>query len=209
MFSGLKNNKEVMRERTLKELNRLAKVVANTYKVPTIYDTNELMEYAIHEMKENAIDIDVQTLRKNWDWFKQKCLCLFKDNEKWEIIEKEDLPKLRQISKIIVYYNDGTQEEVSVKEMISLPNEVVKVELPPVKEYTLFIEAEDGLMIIRGKYKGKYVHEIDEDNFATCLAGWSKYQLIQNEELGIGRKGSLTDDDIKVLNQFVTNTYKF
>lgn len=199
-----------MQVKSRNELSLLAKIMVENYKINNIIDTNEFYEFAIHEMDENDIRINYQTLKNNWDWFKNKCIALNKDNEEWDIIEENDIPKLRQISKIIVYYNDGTQEEVSVKEMISLPNEVVKVEIPlPFKEYTLFCESEDGLLIIRGKYKGLYVQEVDIENFPTCLAGWSKYQLELNEKLGVERKGALTKDDIKVLNQFVHNTYDF
>lgn len=199
-----------MQVKSRNELSMLAKIMVENYKINNIIDTNEFYEFAIHEMDENDIRINYQTLKNNWDWFKNKCIALNKDNEEWDIIEENDLPKLRQISKIIVYYNDGTQEEVSVKEMISLPNEVVKVETPlPFKEYTLFCESEDGLLIIRGKYKGLYVQEVDIENFPTCLAGWSSYQLELNEKLGVERKGALTKDDIKVLTQFVHNTYDF
>lgn len=199
-----------MQVKSRNELSMLAKIMVENYKINNIIDTNEFYEFAIHEMDENDIRINYQTLKNNWDWFKNKCIALNKDNEEWDIIEEEDLPKLRQITKIIVYYNDGTQEEVSVKEMISLPNEVVKVETPlPFKEYTLFCESEDGLLIIRGKYKGLYVQEVDIENFPTCLAGWSSYQLELNEKLGVERKGALTKDDIKVLTQFVHNTYDF
>ena len=199
-----------MQVKSRNELSMLAKIMVENYKINNIIDTNEFYEFAIHEMDENDIRINYQTLKNNWDWFKNKCIALNKDNEEWDIIEENDIPKLRQISKIIVYYNDGTQEEVSVKEMISLPNEVVKVETPlPFKEYTLFCESEDGLLIIRGKYKGLYVQDVDIENFPTCLAGWSKYQLELNEKLGVERKGALTKDDIKVLTQFVHNTYDF
>lgn len=199
-----------MQVKSRNELSMLAKIMVENYKINNIIDTNEFYEFAIHEMDENDIRINYQTLKNNWDWFKNKCIALNKDNEEWDIIEENDIPKLRQISKIVVYYNDGTQEEVSVKEMISLPNEVVKVETPlPFKEYTLFCESEDGLLIIRGKYKGLYVQDVDIENFPTCLAGWSKYQLELNEKLGVERKGALTKDDIKVLTQFVHNTYDF
>ena len=199
-----------MQVKSRNELSMLAKIMVDNYKIGNIIDTNEFYEFAIHEMDENDIRINYQTLKNNWDWFKNKCIALNKDNEEWDIIEENDIPKLRQISKIVVYYNDGTQEEVSVKEMLSLPNEVVKVETPlPFKEYTLFCESEDGLLIIRGKYKGLYVQDVDIENFPTCLAGWSKYQLELNEKLGVERKGALTNDDIKVLTQFVHNTYDF
>ena len=107
-----------MQVKSRNELSMLAKIMVENYKINNIIDTNEFYEFAIHEMDENDIRINYQTLKNNWDWFKNKCIALNKDNEEWDIIEENDIPKLRQISKIIVYYNDGTQEEVSVKEMI-------------------------------------------------------------------------------------------
>lgn len=74
----------------------------------------------------------------------------------------------------------------------------------PVKEYTMFIESEDGLRVIRGTYKGKYVYEIDGENFVGCAAGWSKFCMSQNEQLGSGRKGALTEDDKNVFLDIIS-----
>ena len=74
----------------------------------------------------------------------------------------------------------------------------------PVKEYTMFIESEDGLRVIRGTYKGKYVYEIDGENFVGCAAGWSKFCMSQNEQLGSNRKGALTEDDKNVFLDIIS-----
>lgn len=74
----------------------------------------------------------------------------------------------------------------------------------PVKNYSMFIESEDGLRIIRGEYKGLYVSEIDAQRWTGCAIGWSRYQLKQNEELGANRQGALTDDDKNVFLDIIS-----
>ena len=74
----------------------------------------------------------------------------------------------------------------------------------PVKNYSMFIESEDGLRVIRGTYKGKYVYEIDGENFVGCAAGWSKFCMNQNEQLGANRKGALTEDDKNVFLDIIS-----
>lgn len=73
-----------------------------------------------------------------------------------------------------------------------------------IKNYSMFIEDEDGLRVIRGTYKGKYVHEIDAQNFVGCAAGWSKFCMNQNEQLGANRKGALTEDDKNVFLDIIS-----
>jgi len=74
----------------------------------------------------------------------------------------------------------------------------------PIKNYSMFIESEDGLRVIRGTYKGKYVYEIDGENFVGCAAGWSKFCMNQNEQLGANRKGALTEDDKNVFLDIIS-----
>ena len=74
----------------------------------------------------------------------------------------------------------------------------------PIKNYSMFIEDEDGLRVIRGTYKGKYVHEIDAENFVGCAAGWARFCMNQNEQLGSDRKGALTEDDKNVFLDIIS-----
>lgn len=85
----------------------------------------------------------------------------------------------------------------------SLPTQFQKIE-SSVKDYSMFIESEDGLRVIRGTYKGKYVYEIDGENFVGCAAGWSKFCMNQNEQLGANRKGALTEDDKNVFLDIIS-----
>jgi len=74
----------------------------------------------------------------------------------------------------------------------------------PTKNYSMFIESEDGLRVIRGTYKGKYVYEIDRENFVGCAAGWARFCMNQNEQLGADRKGALTEDDKNVFLDIIS-----
>ena len=74
----------------------------------------------------------------------------------------------------------------------------------PVKNYSIFIEGEDGLRVIRGSYKGLYVSEIDRKQWIGCAAGWSKKMLKDNETLGATRPGALTEDDKNVFLDIIS-----
>jgi hypothetical protein len=80
-------------------------------------------------------------------------------------------------------------------------NLVVKSVAP---NYSIFSVGEDGLRVLRGEYKGLYVHEIDAQRWAGCAIGWSRYQLKQNEELGANRPGALTEDDKNVFLDIIS-----
>ena len=61
-----------------------------------------------------------------------------------------------------------------------------------------FAEGEDGYIILKGKYVGKLIHQINEEaGFDTAAAGWAKYMLEKDK--------NLTDDDRSVLNRMVKN----
>lgn len=74
----------------------------------------------------------------------------------------------------------------------------------PVKNYSIFIEGEDGLRVIRGSYKGLYVSEIDRKQWVGCAAGWSRKMLNDNEQLGASRPGALTEDDKNVFLDIIS-----
>jgi hypothetical protein len=74
----------------------------------------------------------------------------------------------------------------------------------PVKNYTIFIESEDGLRVVRGSYKGLYVSEIDRKQWIGCAIGWSKKMLKDNETLGANRPGALTEDDKNVFLDIIS-----
>lgn len=95
---------------------------------------------------------------------------------------------------------------LQVDKVESMATQVSKIVIKslPIKNYSMFIESEDGLRVIRGTYKGKYVYEIDGENFVGCAAGWSKFCMNQNEQLGSNRKGALTEDDKNVFLDIIS-----
>lgn len=83
-------------------------------------------------------------------------------------------------------------------------NNLVVTLKTPVKNYSMFIEGEDGLMVIRGAYTGKYVSDIDKTQWIGCSIGWSKKMLKDNETLGATRPGALTEDDKNVFLDIIS-----
>jgi len=193
-----------MRQKTRIELTKLAEVIVDKFHIDKILGSNEFLEIALDEAEKEDIEVNWQTIKSNEEWLKNKCVVLNKEGgftdeglDKFieEIYEKE--PK-RELKTTIHLYSDGTFEVVKHKK-----EEVV--DLSKVPQYTMFIESEDGYLVTRGAYKGKYVHDIDKDSWVGCAAGWANKILIDNERLGLTRPGALTDDDKVVLEKVKTN----
>ena len=113
-------------------------------------------------------------------------------------MDAESFERLKSISvvepKLDILKQESMDEQIADMVVKSLP----------VKDYSMFIESEDGIRVIRGDYTGLYVHEIDAQRWAGCAIGWSKYQLKQNELLGADRKGALTEDDKNVFLDIIS-----
>jgi hypothetical protein len=97
----------------------------------------------------------------------------------------------KRLVAVIHFYSDGTFEKITpLKEKTTYD-----VRIP---DYTMFAEGEDGYIILKGKYAGKLIHQINEEaGFDTAAAGWAKYMLEKDK--------NLTDDDRSVLNRMVKN----
>jgi hypothetical protein len=90
----------------------------------------------------------------------------------------------------INYYDDGTYEKVKPQ---SFKEDVVLGKVP---EYSMFAEGEDGLIVLKGTYKGKTLDEINiVAGFDTAKRGWAKYMLQQDK--------NLTDDDRDVFTKIM------
>lgn len=186
-----------MKERTKEELSRLAEIMVTKYNFKDIKGTNEFVEYALFEAKQNDLDINWQTVKLRMDWLEMKCDYLVKEScgrkiEKpiWEDVDSDDMIVGRKITKVVVYYSDGTKESIPYQNE-TIPEKMIA----KVPEYSMFVEGEDGLIILKGTYKGRLVHEIDELNFKGAAKGWSKWCLTNDK--------NLTDDDRTIFNKIL------
>ena len=189
-----------MRVKSRQELTRLAELMVKEFVVENIIGTSDFLIYAQDIIEDENLDINIQTVEKWKDWVENKIKDIQVSEEPDEItkfINEMDKPK-KELKTTIHLYSDGTFEIVKHKK-----EEVV--DLSKVPNYTMFIESEDGYLVTRGAYKGKYVSDIDKDSWVGCAAGWANKILIDNERLGSTRPGALTDDDKVVLEKVKIN----
>lgn len=200
-----------MRKTTKDRLYDLARIIASDYNVKDLVGSNEFTEIAFHENEENDVELSRElitkyeaelkriTLRIENDIIEQleeEPLDAFIDNFAKEQQEVEDISYLftqeqKTLIGVINFYSDGTFEKITPKK--EKPINPVRV-----PEYTMFAEGEDGYIILKGKYVGKLIHQINEEaGFDTAAAGWAKYMLEKDK--------NLTDDDRSVLNRMVKN----
>ena len=191
-----------MRKATKVAIVDLAKVMVSSGCYKITKGTGDFIIEALRIHKSSNSFVCPETIKKHERELEQICR-----HESKELQEKQVWNRL--------YDSEG--EELSESEAIEFISSEIILEKAkeiqdemvqwktPVKDYSMFIEDEDGLRVIRGSYKGKYVYEIDSENFIGCAAGWSKYQLKLNEELGSERKGALTEDDKNVFLDIMSN----
>ena len=158
---------------------------------------------------ENRIRLSPQTLKHK---FKEYVKIL----DQFVVIEDsvEVKPKTEKITKVVVHYEnyeicyaaEQSYYPTLLKEVIPdgfVANhgqvgvdDVPKVKLP---EYSMFCESEDGYLVLKGSYKGKYIQEIDELNFKGCARGWAQWCLKNDKDL--------TDGDRTVFGKIIFNKF--
>lgn len=189
-----------MRKNTKEKLYDLAQIIAETHCVKEIVGSNDFINIAIHENDENDIELSLDLLNKYESELKRITLRI--ENDMIEEQESIDIKNIREslnarafgekrLVATIEFYADGTFVKTThekEKPGQKIPN------------YTMFAESEDGHLILKGKYKGKYVFEINMAcGFDTAAAGWAIWLLKADK--------NLTDDDREVLNLIATNKY--
>lgn len=137
-----------------------------------------------NSLEENSDIVDWHKLY-DWEGF------FLTDEEAIELIDSDVI--LRKAVELMIDLGVGLKEEVVEEDNdFHLPT------------WTMFSLGEEGLRVIRGTYKGKYVSEIDRENFIGCAAGWARFCMNQNEELGSDRAGALTEDDKNVFLDIIS-----
>lgn len=185
-----------LKETTKKELSKLAEIMVKKYKVSDLKGTNEFVEYAIFEAKENDLQINWQTIKLRFSWLEMKCDSLLRGGDSFpqqvpfeEEVDEEFAPIPERIPvKVVIWYSDGTKEVVQNKNE-TIPDKMIA----KVPDYTMFVEGEDGLIILKGTNKGKLLHQLDDLNWKGYSKSWSSYMLKEDK--------NLTEDDRGVLRK--------
>jgi hypothetical protein len=186
-----------MREKTRSELVTLANKLVEEFDLNKIIGSNEFLEAALDLAEENDIEVGRPTLIRYESELKRICKGI--EGEKF-IEDKftedkfdqflEQYVEERKLIMTINYYDDGTYEKVKPQ---SFKEDVVLGKVP---EYSMFAEGEDGLIVLKGTYKGKTLDEINVTaGFDTAKRGWAKYMLQQDK--------NLTEDDREVFNKII------
>lgn len=176
-----------MRMSTRNDLLFLSKKMVDTFHLEKVLGTNEFLPMALDLSEELGIPLTKQTLTKYESELKRICKSMMTTEEtiEEEAITEWQTPK-KEIKALITLYKDGTYN-------IEKPKEETQIKIP---EYTMFAEGEDGLIVLKGTYKGKLVEEIDQiAGWTGCAKGWAKYML-QNDK-------DLTEDDRGVFNKIL------
>lgn len=195
-----------MRNPTKVALKNLAETMVENDSYINTRGTGDFINEAVRLHKKTGSFVTVDTIKRHERELEEMCRLelqsrnVVEDKQMWHKLYDSEGFELEETEAIELISSEVILKKA--REIITERNSALEV---PVKEYSMFIEDEDGLRVIRGTYKGKYVADIDRENFVGCAAGWSKYQLNLNEQLGSDRKGALTEDDKNVFLDIMSN----
>ena len=201
-----------MREKTKVELTKLAEILISKYRINEIINSNELLEVAKVEARLNKIEVDRQSITIHERFIKDKCEALQGHvdymasqskslQEVYEDLEDDDnfydcygdvvddMAIVRRAVEIMSRFGNGSKPDTFFDTLGEVGQRF--------PDYSMFVEGEDGLMVIKGSYKGKTLDEIDEVNFKGAKRGWAKWCLDNDK--------NLTDDDRDVFTRILVN----
>lgn len=210
-----------MREKTKVELAKLAEILISKYQIDKIKGTNEFLECALIEARRGLIELDNQSIKRYEKDLQDKCVALQghvdwmcneslmrterKEKELFELEEELDDEFYNYIGDVVDdmaiiqraidimsrFHKDGTSSEF----FDTFGS--VKPQVYNIPDYSMFVEGEDGLMVIKGSYKGKTLDQIDEVNFKGAKRGWAKWCLDNDK--------NLTEDDRGIFSKILVN----
>lgn len=192
-----KSKPTFMRPKTKQELAKLADIMVSKYDISKIKGTNEFLEVAVHEADTNDLDVNWQTVKLQGEWLEKKCTVL--DKESKSFTKEEVWPEMTPIKNkfvvmVTLHYNDGTTQEMHSMPQLDFQPEYEEP-AQRIPEYSMFVEGEDGLIILKGTNKGKLVHQLDEINWRGYSRSWATYMLKEDK--------NLTDDDREIFNKMI------
>lgn len=179
-----------MRDSTKQNLKTLANAISDEYLIPQVLNSNEFVEIACCLAEDMGMSLSRQSIiRYESDL---KLMCHYRKGEHYQDLEEdikivEEKPT-KELKLTINLYKDGSYE-------------FIKPEVKPlgirIPDYSMFAEGEDGLIILKGTYKGKTIEEIDGvAGFEGASVGWAKWCLKADKDL--------TEDDRNVFNKIIT-----
>jgi hypothetical protein len=219
-----------MNVKTRKELNKLADIMSEDENLDGALETNTFLNLAMHLADKNNVALSTPTIKLYEEWLRCKVFDILDECDLQEC-EEDVLDELFGGSDDVNYYTplydeNGSEVDWSVmldnlksiinrleknqtfKQLTSMssvtsPNSSKKV-------YTVFDVKDDSVVVTRGAYSkppfaGMTPKEINELRGWPCMAGWADGLLTENEKLGPNRVGSLTKDDIDVLQKIKRN----
>lgn len=216
-----------MNVKTRKELNKLADLLSEDGNLDGALETNTFSNLAMHLADKNNVALSTPTIKLYEEWLRCRVYDIIDDldagceeevsDELFEFFEDFDDCDDDYIP---LYDENGFEVDWSVmlnnvKSIInrlqkSQKQSEVSLSRSSKKVYTVFDEKGDSVVVTRGAYSkppfaGMTPKEINEMRGWPCMAGWADGLLTENEKLGPNRVGSLTKDDIDVLQRIKRN----
>jgi hypothetical protein len=217
--------RNTMRNKTKDELSKLAEIMVSKYQIDTILGTGDFLETALSEARRSKIEVDNQSIKRYEKELAMKCKALNEHIE--YSVEQQRIKEIRKsglLDDLLIeineeldlelddnfynVYGDAVDDMSIIKRASEIMNRFLTKDVTNeffdgisgyqyVPNYSMFVEGEDGLMVIKGSYKGKNLDEIDEVNFKGAKRGWAKWCLDNDK--------NLTDDDRNVFTKILLN----
>ena len=193
------------RDKTKDELSKLAEIMVSKYQIDTILGTGDFLETALSEARRSNIQVSGQSIKKYEKDIAMKCKSLqaHVDYMSEQSVEEEE-SNFGDDNDLYTYYGDVAEDSFIVQKAMEIMSLYLKgnqttnfTTTQYIPDYSMFVEGEDGLVVIKGSYKGKTLDEIDGVNFKGAKIGWAKWCLLNDK--------NLTDDDRNVFNKIMMN----
>jgi len=215
-----------MNVKTRKELNKLADLLSEDGNLNGALETNTFSNLAMHLADKNNVALSTPTIKLYEEWLRCRVYDITDDLDagcEEEVSDElfEDFDDFDDCDDYIPLYDENGFEvdwSVMLNNVASIINRLQKGQTPSEvslpksskKVYTVFDVKDDSVVVTRGAYSkppfaGMTPKEINELRGWPCMAGWADGLLTENEKLGPNRVGSLTKDDIDVLQKIKRN----
>lgn len=189
-----------MRQKTKEELTKLAEILVTKYRNERISNTGQLMRSALSEARRHSIELDRKSITKYAKWLEEEINAVLESE--WEAAFEEKTHENLDNDSLYDCWGVAVDDIEILDRAIGIMQQFIFkktsehiTEGPHIPEYTMFVEGEDGLIVIKGTYKGKTIDEIDVVNFTGAKRGWAKWCLEKDT--------NLSDDDRAVFTKIL------
>jgi hypothetical protein len=183
-----------MRQTTKEGLKQLAKKLSEEFDVEKAINSNEFLELAFDLADISEISLSEELIEKYEGELKRMCSSY--------IVEKSFTPEPqkpeRKLIRTVNYYSDGTYVEVIDKVSEPAPKNV--------PNWTWFVEGEDGIIYVKGKFKGQLAgcggYFVNDRGYKTSEYKYALHWIDASQQGGT----DLTEDDLNVFTKIVSGT---